>query len=77
MIAGRDRDDDRSSTAQRCQLNLHRPRLAQPIGVLSHGRRPSGWGLGVKASKCAPADEVTLGVEGVEDRCVGREHALG
>ena len=62
---------------QRCQVNRCRPQLAQPDEISSHSRSPSGRGLGAEAAKCGAADEMSLGVEGVVDRGVGGEEALG
>jgi len=60
-----------------CQVSRRRPKLTRPTKILGGGRRPSGGGLGAEASKRGPADEVTLGVEGVVDRCVDGEESLG
>lgn len=62
---------------ERCQVKLPRPRLAQPDQTSGHGGCPSGRSLGAETAKCEAADEVTLGVEGVVNRCVAGEEALG
>ena len=42
-----------------------------------NGSRPSGHRIGAETSKGGSADQMTLDVEGVVDRCVGGEESLG
>ena len=59
------------------RLSAPSRQLAPRGEILGCSRHPCLVGSGAEASKRGPADEVTLGVEGVVDRGVGGEETLG